>query len=508
MHGRAVGERGSSEVLGAILVFAILMAAIGIFQTTVVPQQNERAEFDAYQEAVTDMVEVNTQVVRTSGQGTEGSATIVTGVQYPARAVTMNPPDPIGSVELTADGSASVVNARAVDPEEADYWDGSARSVPTQRLRFRPSYNRFDAAPVQATGYLVYRLPERGSPIAVTEQSLVRGSRVSLVGLRGEVSVGDDRVTLSTVPVSTSARTVRVTGNDSDADGTPEPIRLEVPTDLGSATWNRLLAGQMGPESTQNVRSVSVSGGVATVVLNGSQTYTLQLSKVEVRERSDDAVVGSADPAYVVGQTGTERTAVNESVGITVRVLDTFGNPVAGEAVAFSDNASGSFSRGVVTTDDRGQATVRYSNGRTGTAVVEARCDVCVGTGGAASTNVTVHITGGVDSVNRPPSVEIYDVVQTGNNPDVFEVTASLTDSDENLANVEFGLSDPDVADGATPISNRGSNVDGDSETVTVRLDTRDSPAGDDNLNEYRISVVVTDAEGAKDSDSLITSGI
>ena len=495
-------------MLGAILVFAILVAAIGLFQTTVVPQQNERAEFDAYQGAVTDVVEANTQVVRTSGQGTEGSATIRTGVEYPARAVTINPPDPIGSVDLTASASASVVNARAIDPDEADYWDGSTRSIPTRRLRFRPSYNRFDAAPVQATGYLVYRLPERGSPIAATEQSLVRGTRVSLVGLRGEVSVGDDRVTLSTIPVSTSARTVRVTGNDSDGDGTPEPIRLEVPTDLGSATWNRLLAGQMGPDPTQNVESVSVSGGVATVSLNGSKTYTLQLSKVEVRERSDDAVVGPANPAYVVGLTGTETTTVNGTVGITVQVLDTFGNPVAGETVAFSDNASGSFSRGVVATDDRGRATVRYSNDRTGTAVVKAQCGGCVGTGGAASTNVTVHVTGGVDSVNRPPAVEIYDIDQTGNNADVFEVTASLTDPDGNLANVEFRLTDPDTADGSTPISNHGSNINGGSATVTDRLDTRDSTTTmDDNLDEYRITVIVTDADGTRDSDSVITSG-
>ena len=495
-------------MLGAILVFAILVAAVGLFQTSVVPQQNERAEFDAYRSAVTDVVETNTQVVRTAGRGTAGSATIRTGVRYPARAVTVNPPDPIGTVELTAGASASVVNARAVDPDEADYWDGSTRSILVQRLRFRPSYNRFDAAPVQATGYLVYRLPERGSPIAVTDQSLVRGTRVSLVGLRGEVSVGADRVTLSTVPVSTSARTVRVTGNDCAGDGTPEPIRLEVPTDLGNTTWNRMLAGQMGPDPTQNVQSVTVSGGVATVTLNGSRTYTLQLSKVEVRERSDDAVVGTADPAYVVGLAGTETTTVNDSAGVAVRVLDTFGNPVAGEPVSFSDNASGSFSQGVVTTDDRGRATVRYTNDRTGTAVVKARCSRCVGTNGAASTNVTVHVTGGVDSVNRPPTVEMADLDQTDDAPDTFDVTVSLTDPDGNLANVEFGLTDPDANDGGTTISERSVNVNGDSAVVTGRLDAGDTVAtGDDDLDEYRITVVVIDGDDARDSESVVTSG-
>jgi hypothetical protein len=502
------GERGSSEVLGSILVFAILVAAVGMFQVTVVPQQNEQAEFDAYRSTITDVAEVNTQIVRTAGQGTEGSATLETGARYPARAVTLNPPAPIGSVELTADASTSVLNARAIEPDEADYWDGSTRSFPTQRFLFRPSYNQFDAAPIQATGYLVYRQPPRGIPIQVSDQSLVRGTRISLISLRGDVYAANEFVALSTVPVSTSSRTVRVTGNDSDGDGTPDPVRLEVPTDLDDTTWDRILAGQMGPDSDQNVESVSVSGGVATVELNGTKTYTLQLSKVELRERADDSVVEEADPAYVVGITETESTRVNDSVGITVQVLDEFGNPIAGEPVTFADNASGSFSEGIVSTDDGGRATVRYRNDHAGKAVVRAQCSRCVGTGEAAFTNVTVYVTGGVDSLNRAPVVEVTDIDQISDNRDVFNVTVEVTDPDENLANVALRLTDPNVDDAGTTISERSENVNGGSAVVTAQLDTDDTATNSDNqLKEYHIAVVVRDEEGAADTESVITLG-
>jgi hypothetical protein len=504
----ASGERGSSEVLGAILVFAILVAAISAFQVTVVPQQNERAEFDAYRSAITDVAEVNTQIVRTAGQGTEGSAMIRTGVRYPARAVTLNPPDPIGSVELTSAASASVLNARAVDPDEADYWDGSARSFPTQRLRFRPAYNRFEAGPVTATGSLVYRQPVRGTPIRVSDQSIVRGTRLSLVAVRGEMYAANELVTLSTTPVSTSARTVRITGT-TDADGDTEPIRLQIPTDLDGTTWNALLAGQIGSDPNQNVQSVSVSGGVATVVLDGSKTYTLQLSKVEVRERSDDTVVGSTDPAYVVSRADTKVMTTDAPVTLSVQVLDTFGNPVAGEPVSFSDDSSGTFSQSVVATDDRGWATVEYSNGATGDATVEAQCDDCVGSSAATKVVFDVTVTGGPESVNRAPTVEILDIDQVQNNRDVFDVTVRASDPDGNLASVEVGLTDPDADDpDGTTISGRSENVNGNSEIVTVRLDTDDTETNSDNrLNEYHIAVVVQDGDGAIDAESVVTSG-
>lgn len=503
----ASGERGSSEVLGAILVFAILVAAISAFQVTVVPQQNEQAEFDAYRGAITDVAETNTQIVRTAAQGTEGSATIRTGVRYPARAVTLNPSDPIGSVELTDVVSASVLNARAVDPDEADYWDGSARSFPTQRLRFRPSYNRFEAGPVTATGSLAYRQPVRGTPIRVADQSIVRGTRVSLVALRGEVYAANELVTLSTVPVSTSARTVRITG-DTNGDGDTEPITLAIPTDLGDATWGALLAGQIGSGPNQNVQSVSVSGGVATVVLDGSKTYTLQLSKVEVRERSDDAVVGSADPAYVVSRADTKVTTTDAPVTLSVQVLDTFGNPVAGESVVFSDDAAGTFSESVVTTDDRGWATVEYSNGATGDVTVEAQCDECVGSSDATTVTFDVIVTGGVESINRAPTVVVRDIHQTDDNRDVFDVTVSVTDPDGNLASVEAVLTDPDEDDEPPTISEWLDPISGGAVEVTARLDTDDTaPTNDNNLNEYQITVIVEDSDGARDAETVVTSG-
>jgi hypothetical protein len=503
------GKRGASEVLGAILVFAILVSSLAVFQTSVVPNQNEQVEFNGYDQARSDMVELNTQVVRTAGQGTQGSATVKTGVRYPARAFALNPGAPTGSVGLTSLASASIRNAEAVDPDAADYWDGSPRDFGTQRVVFRPAYNRFDADPVTATGSLVYRLPEGGSAIPSTEQTLVRGTRISLTAVRGDLSTAGQRVTLSTVPVSTATETVRVTGEGSN------DIVLELPTDLSAAAWERVLAGQRGTGPNQNVESVSKSGGVVSIVLDGSKTYTLQLAKVEVRQQSDDPVVADANPAYVTGVTDERSTLTGGSARLEARVFDTFGNPVAGEEVTFrTGSGDGSLTETTVRTDDRGVAVTQYqAPADTETATVTAECGTCVGNAAASESEFTVEVSASPDDVNLPPTVEILDIRQTGNDPDEFEIVVSASDPNGDLSQLRFKLKDANADDSQADtnsiqtISDESRSVSGSGARVTVTLSPQDDTDTSNDLAEYHIAVVVTDSDGLENTVSVVTSG-
>jgi hypothetical protein len=503
--------RGASEVLGAILVFAILVSALAVFQVRVVPMQNEQVEFNGYDQARADLVELNTQVVRTAGQGTQGSATVKTGVTYPARAFALNPGAPTGSVRLTSTRPLGIGNAQAVDPDATDYWSGTLRTFPTQRFVFDPAYNRFDAAPVSSTGYLVYRLPAGGSAVPSTEQTLVRGNRLSLTAVRGDLSTAGQRVTLSTLPVSTGTETVRVTGEDTNGDGTPDTdIFLRVPTELSQATWERILDGQTGSGPNQNVESVNVAGGVAEIVLDGTKTYTLQLTKVEVRERSDDPVIADADPAYVTGVTDRRATTTGSPVTLEARVFDTFGNPVAGEEVEFQKvSANGTLGGGdtVVATDDRGVATITYAPPSDGeTADIEAICADCVGNAPATRSELTVDVSEGPEAVNRPPTVEVTDLVQTNDDDDVFDVQLSVRDPDGNLGSVSARVTDPDVDEATgTSYASKTANVEGSSDTVTVTLNTADSGSGSE--DEYVITVVVEDDDGLVDAESVVVDG-
>ena len=52
-------ERGVSEVLGAILVFGILVVLLATIQTQAIPAANEQVEFNHNQEVQSDLVGFN-----------------------------------------------------------------------------------------------------------------------------------------------------------------------------------------------------------------------------------------------------------------------------------------------------------------------------------------------------------------------------------------------------------------------------------------------------------------
>jgi hypothetical protein len=500
--GRRPPARAQSVQVGAILLFAVLILLLGLFQTNVVPEQNEQVEFDAYQEATSDMVELRTQVLRTASQSTQGSASIKTGVSYPARLLALNPPAPTGTVRMTERDPVTIENARAVVPDTAAYWDGRDRDFDTRRVVFRPSYNRFDPPPVTATGEFAYRDPPDGAAIFATGQTLLRGNRLSVVTIRGDLGVAGDEVPLTTEPTSASARTIRVTGSGSD------DIVVEIPTTLPASDWQRLLSTELDSNGG-NVEQISPNGDAVRIRLDGDETYELKLAQVEVRERTDDGVATEPSAAYLVRNAGDSATIVNtQTVSLTAQVRDTFNNPEPGAEVDFQVvSGTGSVTPTPVTTVGEGLATARFDpdDSYTGTAEIEATCIPCNGAG--ATTTFRVQVSGGPESVERPPSLEIVDIYKTGSDPDTYELDVEASDPDGNLDSVDFYLMDPGADDtpGNSLDSKSPDDVSGSSETVTVTLDR--SVSGSTDLDEYHILVRVSDTDGLRNTDSVVVSG-
>jgi hypothetical protein len=191
-------------------------------------------------------------------------------------------------------------------------------------------------------------------------------------------------------------------------------------------------------------------------------------------------------------------------------VFDTFGNPVAGEEVEFQKvSANGTLGGGdtVVATDDRGVATITYAPPSDGeTADIEAICADCVGNAPATRSELTVDVSEGPEAVNRPPTVEVTDLVQTNDDDDVFDVQLSVRDPDGNLGSVSARVTDPDVDEATgTSYASKTANVEGSSDTVTVTLNTADSGSGSE--DEYVITVVVEDDDGLVDAESVVVDG-
>lgn len=362
--GNGGGERAQSIQIGAVLLFGVLVIALGVFQATVVPQQNGEIEFNSYQDASEDMQQLRTELVR-AGSGGRGGVTVETGVRYPARLLAINPGPPSGSLRLSPTAEASISNGVAADEDEVnDYWDGSTVSADTRRVEFGPDYNRFEGSPVVASGTVAYR--ETGSqPVVLAGQSLVRGNRLNMVAVDGELDTAGQSVSLTAEPLSVSTRTTTLRpSGDPDGDGQPELV-VTVPTELSASVWeNELLVDQLTSNGgyVEEVRDVTVSGQPAVEVLlsneapDGSQAvYEATLSKVEVTERGDDGVVDAPEPAYVVDRSGDGTAiATGQSVTLTAEVRDELGNPESGVEVTFYDTEDDT-ALGTATTGSEGQ---------------------------------------------------------------------------------------------------------------------------------------------------------
>ncbi|MFC6955250.1 PKD domain-containing protein [Halorubellus litoreus] len=346
MRRSDVGDerRAQSETIGFVLLFGVLITAAVGWQVGVVPQQNERVEFNHVQEVQSQMQELGATVGSMgSGSGTK-QVGVSFGNRFPDRTLFVNPP-PTGGRLVTvgsgADGfAANVTNATAVDEEENDYWTGANKSFGTAAFVYDPMLQAYDGGPERVVyeNSLVYST-YGDFWRQHADQGIVNGRDVSLVTVNGSYSEGSsgevEPTDVRLYPASASPTTVRVR-NDSGG-----PIQIRVPTNLDQATWEDRLASEYDPsDSNPNryVRAVEVKDkdigaenwDLLVVTLEGNETYDLQLSKVRV----GSAPERDEPPAYVTavdGRTATVREGSDHRV--TFEVRDRYDNPVSNATV-------------------------------------------------------------------------------------------------------------------------------------------------------------------------------
>ncbi|WP_135828531.1 beta strand repeat-containing protein [Halorussus halobius] len=345
-------DRAVTVQIGTVLLFAVLIVLLSLYQATVVPQQNEGVEFNHNQQVQSELQDLRNELRRTAVTGTGGSATVTLGTRYPVRAVFVNPPPPSGTLRTTAAANVTVDNAVA-DGEVFDYWNGSARRFSTAGLVYQPEYSEYQDPPrtVYRNGLLYNRFA--GANLTLGGQRLVQGDRISLVAVDGSFSeAGSGAESVDVQPVSTATRTVTVRNESAS-----EPVTLVVPTSLSGASavelWNDSLADQSRVET---VEAATLAGGQSAVrVVLEPGSYELELAKVGV-----GTGVTGVDPHYVTvarGDNASVSAGGNQQVVVEVR--DRFNNPVPGATVNVSDlGAPVTPTR--AETDSNGRATFVY----------------------------------------------------------------------------------------------------------------------------------------------------
>ncbi|WP_425601452.1 DUF7289 family protein [Halorubrum salinum] len=501
-------DRAVSPVIGAILMFALVLALLAILQTTAVPALNEQLEFQHNEQAQDEMADLATVIEGVAATGSDETASVSAGLRYPPRMFFINPPPASGTVRTTDTATIEIDNARATG-ETADYWDGSGTSFETRAVVYAPSYNEYANAPdTVVEPWVVYNRFE-DARLAVTEQDLVDGRRLTLTTLRGERTTSrTDRLSIGIEPTSAPARTVTVR-----ADG--DPMRITIPTELTEDEWEDLLAAELDPagdpDNDRYVTSIDCTQappapcGRLTLTLEPGATYELQLAAV--------AVAGGVPepPATYLTDIAGNATAIPEtgSQKLVVQARDRFDNPVSGVTVTGSVDGDGSLRPVDATTGTGGQATFVYEAPETVDESQDVTATLAFGGGGQPRQEVTFSVrvmdidgSGSNGSGNgTAPTVTITNVdANTAGAQDRFQVSVDAIDPDDDLDRIEFALRDPDTG---TVIDSVTASVGGGSDSAAERL----TAAGGDRVDEYRIVVTAVDSTGNTGGDDRTVSG-
>lgn len=356
-------DRAVSEVLGAILMFGLVLAVLALIQVSAVPAANSQIEYEHSQRIEGDFQRLDNAIDGAAFDGSRSTTPLELGTRYPVRLFLLNP-GPVSGDIRTGSNQVQLSGFRATNRETRDYLQGDL-SFATRNLSYRANYNEYRSAP--RVGYEGGILYERyaadagGRDLLTNRGALVSGRRISLVTLDGDLSTAQvDTLSLDAVPVSTSTRPVSV-----DAPSGTVPI-ITIETSLSEATWrNEILDTEFDPDGNAPNRYVSTiactSGAAADAPCNGAleltfepgRTYDLRMAKVGLgsgfgEEPAHYLTTAEGDDSNVL-DTGTQR--------LTVEARDQYNNRVSGVEMPFSTD-DGEFQRtnpdGMVTTTTNG----------------------------------------------------------------------------------------------------------------------------------------------------------
>ena len=267
-----VGDtRGVSEVVGFILVFGFLILALTLYQATVVPQQNAQTEFQHFEDVRNEMIELR-NAVSTAGQADVSQFPSVTlGTNYRTRLLTINPPDPAGTLRTSESRNITISNE-----------SGSYINISTRFIEYQPGYNEISIGSTWLEHSVLY-LDERdrGGVSIIEEQNIVKDGKVRITALQKQFQeTGTGRVTLELYPEEEVNKSAFPNGNGTN-------LTVRVPTRLSDERyWNESLndTGDM-------------YRGVKSGRLNLSVNETdLEVNTVGIRGEPDEGPAKNTDP--------------------------------------------------------------------------------------------------------------------------------------------------------------------------------------------------------------------
>jgi|GEM_PF-567897 len=502
-------RRGVTVQVGAVLLLGILVLLLATYQTTVVPQQNERVEFQHSQAVQEDVLNLRGAMLETAERPGFRTVSIQMGTQYPERALFVNPPPPSGTIQTSDAGEMGVENVNATNAETRDYLYGT-QNYATKHVSYSASYSVYQNAPRTAvqSGVVVNDF-ERGRSVALSEQPLVRGNQITLVAVEGNLSQSQVQaldVEPRSLSTSRTSTTVRSTG-----DG----LNVTVPTTLSEDAWRSLLDDELDPAADPNndryVTSVTRTGDAVRIQLEANRTYRLRTALVGVGRGGEPP-----QPAYVTNVT-ERNTSLARGTPLVTEVRDHYNNPV--DPTTYPDDVTVNVTEGRdliaenrTTVDEDGRAQVTYTGGE---GQVTLKVERLNGPESEVSFNVTERSAQGSDDGDGDTGatsqirLRVDDLTQRRGNSPRFVVSYDTQNVNSSFERIEIDFQRTDgTQDQVRESQNqRGSfvfepgNGQGDDYSITARLYYSDGQG--EYVRDARTLIDTADAQNPSRNDDL-----
>ncbi|WP_254829755.1 PKD domain-containing protein [Haloglomus salinum] len=245
--------RAQAIQLGALLLFAILIINLSLFQIFVVPDQNGEIEFKHSEQVRSDMLDARNAVLD-AATGDQSFVEVDLAPAYPSRSLFVNPAEPSGTIRTTEAREITIINDSVSSPQTISNNACPGASVPeTRALEYRAGYNYYDSDPTYRVENTVLFREFPDETLPGSGQQLVTDDSINLLPLRNEFSES-----------GTGAATVEPVPGGVLSTNVVDP-EIQLPTAYSEDVWeDKVLDGTVPTDD------IDVTDGTLTLTLSGS----------------------------------------------------------------------------------------------------------------------------------------------------------------------------------------------------------------------------------------------
>ena len=286
-------RRGQSVVIGTVIIFGFLIAALSLYQVQVVPQQNGQVEFQHSEQVRNDLVDLRAGILQAGSTERDQYETVRLGTEYPPRLLGINPPAPAGTLR-TSDRSY---------PINISYTNGTLiERIPTRFIEYRSGYNEIERSSTWIDSSVLYvDARDDGDGVAIIEeQELVVNDTLRIVAVQNEFQTSrTGRVSLELYLKENLDESTNLSGFDG-------PVNVSIPTRLDDDYWSESI--QSGSVTYNRVNTSAFPNAndpyVSALELQVDSLDNVTVNSVGVQsEPSGGAVKANVGPADETDQT-------------------------------------------------------------------------------------------------------------------------------------------------------------------------------------------------------------